>query len=418
MKACMSKKFDDESRILPEERSETAESPAPAESLDAVTVYLRELVECPALTRDEERALAAEIARAKADLTEHLRALLLKASDALGADETPVRRSVRAEILADMSEERIKALTEKVNTLAARARESVELLASADAKSSVAASAVARAKRILAEIAQGFGVTAEDLVSAWSAITRSRAALSAARRRLFERNLRLVVTIARRFQNAAIEVGDLVQEGNIALMRAVESYDPLRGVPFASFAGPVIRRAMSEFVRATSKPVRVPKQIDDLRRRIKRAGWYLTMRLRRRPSPEEIATYLELPLLKVVEALAPDERSVSLDGCAADDDEALADHLADPRSVDPADEVAADEQAGALDETLMQLSDRDRRVLAMRYGSEGSEGVTLEDVGHDLGVTRERARQLEARALRSLRLGDLPSGRRKRGGLS
>ena len=116
--------------------------------------------------------------------------------------------------------------------------------------------------------------------------------------------------------------------------------------------------------------------------------------------------------------MAPDERSVSLDGSVTDDEEVLADHLPDPRGVDPVDELAAGEQAEALDETLTQLSERDRRVLAMRYGAESSEDVTLEDVGRDLGVTRERARQLEARALRSLRLGDLPSGRRRQGPLS
>jgi RNA polymerase sigma factor (sigma-70 family) len=149
----------------------------------------------------------------------------------------------------------------------------------------------------------------------------------------------------------------------------------------------------------------VPKQFDDLRRRIALAAQYLARRFGRRVREEELAEYLEMPVHKVVEALVPNERAVSLEGAAQDEEATLAETLADPRSIDPTEEIAAKRQSEALDEMLAGLKGRDQQVLAMRYGGDATEDVTLEDVGRELGVTRERARQLEARALRGLRLG-------------
>jgi RNA polymerase primary sigma factor len=373
--------------------------------VDAVTVYLKELAGRPALTRDEERRIAEAILHAKDEVATLVRGLLLKAADTLQEDEvSDTGKKIRVEISQTLDDRQLGALTAKIRSLATLAAESVTILEAKSNGESTSTAATKRARRLLAEIGHGFGMSAEDLARSWAAISAERATLEDARRRLFEGNLRLVISIARRFDKSSADIGDLVQEGNVALMRAVETFDPQRGVPFASFAGPVIRRAMAEFVRATGKPVRVPKQVDDLRRRIRHAAYYLASRFGKRVQPDEIAEYLEVPKPKVIEALSADERAVPFDVASSDDEEPLAEHLADPRGADPADLVDGDQHAYPLDECLSDLAARDRRVIELRYGADASEEVTLEDVGRDLGVTRERARQLEARALRSLRL--------------
>jgi RNA polymerase sigma factor (sigma-70 family) len=396
-----------------QEKAETIhEKPIPAErsevstaSVDAVTVYLKELVDRPALTRDEERRIAEAILHAKDEVATLVRGLLLKAADTLQADDViDAGQAIRVEIAQSLNDRQLDALTTRIRHLATLAAESVTILEAHAKGGSRSTAATKRARRLLAEIGRGFGMSAEDLARSWAAISAERNSLTEARRRLFEGNLRLVISIARRFDKSSAEIGDLVQEGNVALMRAVETFDPQRGVPFASFAGPVIRRAMAEFVRATGKPVRVPKQVDDLRRRIRHTAYYLASRFGKRVQPEEIAEYLELPKPKVIEALTADERAVPFDVAPSDDDEPLAEHLADPRGADPADLVDGDQHAYPLDQCLAELAARDRRVIELRYGSDACEDVTLEDVGRDLGVTRERARQLESRALRSLRL--------------
>jgi RNA polymerase primary sigma factor len=402
--------------ICDDSKSEKATDSSSA-SVDAVAVYLKELAARPALTREEERRIAGEILRAKNEVAALVRGLLLKAADTLQEDEVvDAGGAIRVEISQGLNDHRLDALTAKIRNLATLAAESVTVLEAHAKGERRSASATERASRLLAEIGRCFGMSAEDLSRAWAAITAERTTLEEARRRLFEGNLRLVISIARRFEKSSAEIGDLVQEGNVALMRAVETFDPQRGVPFASFAGPVIRRAMSEFVRATCKPVRVPKQVDEFRRRIRLAAWYLASRFGKRAQPEEIAEYLEVPKSKVIEALAAGERSVPLDAAPNDDDEPLIEHLADPRGADPADVVDSDQHAYPLAECLTDLADRDRRVIEMRYGSDSCEEVTLEDVGRDLGVTRERARQLEARALRTLRLREQKGGRGGRRG--
>jgi RNA polymerase sigma factor (sigma-70 family) len=385
---------------MPTEPSETSMG-----GVDAVTVYLKELVDRPALTRDEERRISEAILHAKDEVSTLVRGLLLKAADTLQESEVvDAGKTIRVEISRSLDDRQLDALTAKIRNLATLAAESSSILEAHSNGETTSTAATERARRLLAEIGHGFGMSAEDLARSWAAISEERKALEDARRRLFEGNLRLVISIARRFEKCSVEIGDLVQEGNVALMRAVETFDPQRGVPFAAFAGPVIRRAMAEFVRATSKPVRVPKQVDDFRRRIRHAAWYLASRFGKRVQPEEIAEYLEVPKPKVVEALSADERSVPLDVAPGDEEEPLVEHLADPRGADPADLVDSDQHAYPLDKCLAELTARDRRVIELRYGSDACEDVTLEEVGRDLGVTRERARQLEARALRSLRL--------------
>lgn len=399
------------------EKSKSEESnKASTGGVDAVTVYLKELVDRPALTRDEERRISEAILHAKEEVSTLVRGLLLKAADTLQEGEVvDAGKTIRVEISQSLDDRQLDALTAKIRNLATLAAESVTILEAHSNGEATPTAATERARRLLAEIGHGFGMSAEDLARSWAAISEERKTLEDARRRLFEGNLRLVISIARRFDKTTADIGDLVQEGNVALMRAVETFDPQRGVPFASFAGPVIRRAMAEFVRATGKPVRVPKQVDDFRRRIRHAAWYLASRFGKRVQPEEIADYLEVPKPKVIEALTADERSVPLDVAPGDEEEPLVEHLADPRGADPADLVDGDQHAYPLDECLAELAARDRRVIELRYGSDACEEVTLEEVGRDLGVTRERARQLEARALRSLRLRE-QRGRRSSGG--
>ena len=223
-----------------------------------------------------------------------------------------------------------------------------------------------------------------------------------AKRRLIECNLRLVMSITRNYVNAGVPLLDLIQEGNLGLIRAVEKFDYRMGYKLSTYATWWIRQAVTRAIADQGRTIRLPVHVVDQVRRVMRARRVLTQKLNRDPLPEEIAQESGFELKRVHELLDLVEDPVSLETPVGDGDSLYGDMIEDENSDQP-DAVLAELLRGTeLQAALAGLNDRMRHVVELRFGLDGQPPRTLEEVGAELGVTRERVRQLESRALREL----------------
>ncbi|MGH3023810.1 MAG: sigma-70 family RNA polymerase sigma factor [Gaiellaceae bacterium] len=223
-----------------------------------------------------------------------------------------------------------------------------------------------------------------------------------AKRRLIECNLRLVMSITRNYVNSGVPLLDLIQEGNLGLIRAVEKFDYRMGFKLSTYATWWIRQAVTRAIADQGRTIRLPVHVVDQVRRVMRARRVLTQKLNRDPLPEELAKESGLEVKRVRELLDLVEDPVSLETPVGDGDSMYGDMLEDKNSEQP-DAALADLLRGVeLHAALASLNERMRHVLELRFGLGGAPPKTLEEVGNELGVTRERVRQLESRALREL----------------
>ncbi len=223
-----------------------------------------------------------------------------------------------------------------------------------------------------------------------------------AKRRLIECNLRLVMSITRNYVNSGVPLLDLIQEGNLGLIRAVEKFDYSMGFKLSTYATWWIRQAVTRAIADQGRTIRLPVHVVDQVRRVMRARRVLTQKLNRDPLPEEIAQESGIELKRVRELFDLVEDPVSLETPVGDGDSMYGDMLEDENSEQPDTVLAELLRAVELQEALTSLNERMRHVLELRFGLNGQIPKTLEEVGNELGVTRERVRQLESRALREL----------------
>jgi len=257
----------------------------------------------------------------------------------------------------------------------------------------------AKYKRVETEI----GIGIDDLKEKWDRITKARALVTEAKNELITRNLRLVVNIAKNYVGRGLPLLDLIQEGNIGLMKAVDKFKYEKGFKFSTYATWWIRQAITRALIDQTKTIRVPVHMMEFYNRVTKASRELTQSLGREPSNEEIAKKLSVPTRKVEEVFRAIQDPIALQTPVGDEDTELEDFIGDKNSPSPYSDAEKNEISDQILMILKTLTPKEEKVIRMRFGIGVDRDHTLEEVGRHLSITRERVRQIEAKALRKLK---------------
>ncbi len=336
----------------------------------SVFFYLQEVGTVPLLTREDEIRIARQIQELKARLREAVEA---------HASSCPRLRlcAVAKQTNPDGS---VRAVLRQMREWAAR---------------------IERGER--AGVQREFGLNPQKLLRIWQRLHNMQTALEEARATMAQANLRLVVAIAKHYVNSGLPLLDLIQEGNIGLMRAVEKFDPQRGCRLSTYASWWIRQAIARAVTEQARTVNVPMHVSEHMGQYKRVGHRLRQQLEREPSAQELADALQLSVEKVRTMEARSQPLLSLETPLADGHNRLGDFLADRTFISPADAAIKEELRRYVHSCIKRLSPREEYIVCARFGLDGREALTLDAIGKGLQLSRERVRQLEARALKKLR---------------
>ncbi len=260
-----------------------------------------------------------------------------------------------------------------------------------------------RGTRRLTQLEQEAGLPKAVMLECAEAVLAAQARMTAVKNRFIEHNLKLVVAIAKDYRNLGLSFPDLIQEGNLGLIRAVEKFDHRRGFKFSTYAVWWIRQALVRAIQNHSRTIRLPSHVHDRLQRSQRVRAELTGKLGREPTPAELAPALgtDVDALESLDRLS--REAISLESSVAGTEKRLEEFVADPGAPTPDSDIDGDRMRSGVGTLISSLTDREQLILRLRYGLSGEEEHTLEQIGQSLSLSRERVRQLEARALKKLR---------------
>lgn len=408
------KVVDYEEALPPEEEIEEEEIEEYEKTEDLVQAYFHSMGDISILTKDEETELAKRLEEGKEIIKGIITSLPLykKIEASLDGDEEISREEDRSDEALmktiSMLEELMRAVEEAEKSI--RRFGSIKDLKNIITEKKKKGNKTEKLEALAREVQQVYkrveaeaGVKINELKGMYERISKARALVTEAKNELITRNLRLVVNIAKNYVGRGLPLLDLIQEGNIGLMKAVDKFKYEKGFKFSTYATWWIRQAITRALIDQTKTIRVPVHMMEFYNRVTKASRELTQQIGREPSNEEIAQKLGVPTRKVEEVFRAIQDPIALQTPVGDEDTELEDFIGDKNSPSPYSDAERIEMSEQIQRVLRTLTPKEEKVIRMRFGIGAERDHTLEEVGRYLSITRERVRQIEAKALRKLK---------------